>query len=96
MLFGQIIGLITSSLGFYQGFQPQESKHNKTIANITVWAVIVFGIHAISTFPSLSSIFPQQFFENERVRNLCLEADLLLADNIELAGGPFIVVVVGI
>ena len=55
-----------------------------------------FGIHAISTFPSLSSIFPQQFFENERVRNLCLEADLLLADNIELAGGPFIVAVVGI
>jgi hypothetical protein len=47
MLFGQIIGLITSSLGFYQWFQPQESKHNKTIANITVWAVIVFGIHAI-------------------------------------------------
>jgi hypothetical protein len=25
-----------------------------------------------------------------------LEADLLLADNIELAGGPFIVAVVGI
>jgi hypothetical protein len=54
-----------------------------------------FTIHSITTFPSISSIFPQQFFENERVRKLCLEADLLLADNMDLAGGPFIVAVVG-
>jgi ubiquinone/menaquinone biosynthesis C-methylase UbiE len=54
-----------------------------------------FFIHSITTFPSISSIFPQQFFDNERVRKLCLEADLFLADNLELAGGPFIVAVVG-
>jgi SAM-dependent methyltransferase len=53
-----------------------------------------FSILSISTFPSISSIFPQQFFNNDRVRQLCLEADLLLADNLELAGGPFIVAVV--
>ncbi len=53
-----------------------------------------FQIRSISTFPSISSIFPQQFFNNDRVRQLCLEADLLLADNLELAGGPFIVAVV--
>ena len=53
-----------------------------------------FKIVSISTFPSISSIFPQQFFNNDRVRQLCLEADLLLAGNLELAGGPFIVAVV--
>jgi len=55
-----------------------------------------FNILAITTFPSISSIFPQEFFENERMRKLCLEADLLLAENLELAGGPFIVAVVGV
>ena len=54
----------------------------------------VFQIRSISTFPSISSIFPQQFFNNDRVRQLCLEADLLLAGNLDLAGGPFIVAVV--
>lgn len=53
-----------------------------------------FSIASISTFPSISSIFPQQFFNNDRVRQLCLEADLLLAGNLDLAGGPFIVAVV--
>jgi SAM-dependent methyltransferase len=52
-----------------------------------------FEIVSLSTFPSISSIFPQQFFSNDRIRKLCLEADLLLADNLELAGGPFIVAV---
>jgi hypothetical protein len=53
-----------------------------------------FNIVSITTFPSISSIFPQQLFENERMRKLCLEADLLLAENLDLAGGPFIVAVV--
>jgi ubiquinone/menaquinone biosynthesis C-methylase UbiE len=54
-----------------------------------------FVIDSLSTFPSISSIFPQQFFNHEKVRQLCLEADLLLANNLELAGGPFIVTVAG-
>jgi len=54
-----------------------------------------FAIISITTFPSISSIFPQKLFENERMRKLCLEADLLLAENLDLAGGPFIVAVVG-
>lgn len=53
-----------------------------------------FDIFSITTFPSISSIFPQEFFQNERMRKLCLEADMLLADNMELAGGPFIIAVV--
>lgn len=53
-----------------------------------------FDVKAITTFPSITSIFPQHLFENERVRKLCLEADLLLADNLELAGGPFIIATV--
>jgi SAM-dependent methyltransferase len=54
-----------------------------------------FTVYSLSTFPSISSIFPQQFFNNDRIRQLCLEADLLLAENLDLAGGPFIVAVVG-
>lgn len=54
-----------------------------------------FEVHSVTTFPSISSIFPQEFFQNERMRKLCFEADMLLADNMELAGGPFIVAVVG-
>jgi SAM-dependent methyltransferase len=54
-----------------------------------------FTIYSLSTFPSISSIFPQQFFNNDRIRQLCLEADLLLAQNLDLAGGPFIVAVAG-
>jgi len=55
-----------------------------------------FTINSITTFPSITSIFPQELFQNERMRKLCLEADLLLAENLELAGGPFIVAVVSV
>lgn len=65
-----------------------------SVAEIKVELERFFEILSITTFPSISSIFPQEFFQNERMRKLCLEADMLLADNMELAGGPFIVAVV--
>ena len=65
-----------------------------SVAEIRTELLRFFHIRSISTFPSISSIFPQQFFNNDRVRQLCLEADLLLANNLDLAGGPFIVAVV--
>jgi len=47
----------------------------------------------LATFPTLSAIMPEELFKNEVVRKLCLEADLLVSGNLELAAGPFIIVV---
>lgn len=52
-----------------------------------------FDIIEISTFPALSSLLPLEFFENERLRKLCLEADKLISKNLDLAGGPFILAI---
>jgi len=65
-----------------------------SVAEIKAELERFFTIFSITTFPSISSIFPQEFFENERMRKLCLEADMLLANNMDLAGGPFIIAVV--
>lgn len=67
-----------------------------SVPEITAELSRFFVVNSICTFPSISSIFPKHLFENERVRKLCLEADLLLADNLELAGGPFIIAIVSL
>lgn len=52
-----------------------------------------FNILEISTFPALSSLLPIEFFENEQLKKLCLEADKLISKNLDLAGGPFILAI---
>jgi SAM-dependent methyltransferase len=47
----------------------------------------------LATFPTITSIMPENLFKNEVVRKLCLEADLLISSNLELAAGPFIIAV---
>jgi len=47
----------------------------------------------LATFPTLTAIMPEELFKNEVVRKLCLEADLLISNNLEIAAGPFIVAV---
>ncbi len=47
----------------------------------------------LATFPTLSAIMPEELFKNEVIRKLCLEADLLISNNLELAAGPFIIAV---
>jgi prolyl-tRNA editing enzyme YbaK/EbsC (Cys-tRNA(Pro) deacylase)/SAM-dependent methyltransferase len=52
-----------------------------------------FIIHELTTFPVLSALFPQELFANEDAKKLCTQVDNLLARNIELAAGPYIVAV---
>ncbi len=47
----------------------------------------------ITTFPTLSALFPQELFEKEETRKLCTNVDNLLANNLEIAAGPYIVAV---
>lgn len=52
-----------------------------------------FRVLEILTFPTLTALFPQTLFSNERARTLCTRVDQLLAANVELAAGPYIVAV---
>jgi prolyl-tRNA editing enzyme YbaK/EbsC (Cys-tRNA(Pro) deacylase) len=45
----------------------------------------------ITTFPTLSALFPQELFANATTRELCTKVDNLLANNLEIAAGPYIV-----
>ncbi|MGD8782050.1 MAG: YbaK/EbsC family protein [Ignavibacteria bacterium] len=47
----------------------------------------------ITTFPTLSALFPQELFANATTRELCTNVDTLLANNLEIAAGPYIVAV---
>ncbi len=53
----------------------------------------VFEIIEISTFPSLSSLFPVDLFKNVTARELCSNVDHLLSNNLDIAAGPYIVVI---
>ena len=50
-----------------------------------------FKVVDITTFPTLSALFPQSLFSDKRARNLCSLVDKLLSTNSELAAGPYIV-----
>ena len=52
-----------------------------------------FHLLEITTFPTLSSLFPQSLFVHEQARQLCSNVDLALAGNHDLSGGPYIVAV---
>ena len=47
----------------------------------------------ITTFPTLSALFPQELFANEKTKELCTRVDTLLANNLDIAAGPYIVAV---
>lgn len=51
-----------------------------------------FSLLEISTFPTLSALFPQSMFENMTARKLCSDVDKSLSLNLEIAAGPYIVV----
>ena len=47
----------------------------------------------ITTFPTLSALFPQELFINDTTKELCTRVDTLLANNLDIAAGPYIVAV---
>lgn len=52
-----------------------------------------FKIIEITTFPTLSSLFPQSLFKNDIARQLCTRVDQLLSNNLDIAAGPYIIAV---
>ncbi len=52
-----------------------------------------FIVKEITTFPTLSALFPQTLFQDVRTRELCTRVDQLLASNLDIAAGPYIVAV---
>jgi len=49
-----------------------------------------FSVEEIVTYPTLSSLFPNDIFKNEDAQALCKTVDMTLAQNEEIAGGPYI------
>lgn len=77
-----------------------ESNHYKiaakaySVSDIKKRITNSFGINNlidITTFPTLSALFPQNLFEDERTRELCTRVDNLLANNLDISAGPYIV-----
>lgn len=52
-----------------------------------------FSILEITTFPTLSALFPTKLFENDTARNLCKNVDQILSNNLDIAAGPYIIVI---
>jgi len=51
------------------------------------------NILEITTFPTLSALFPQELFQRKEARDLCTNVDNMLSNNLEIAAGPYIIVV---
>jgi len=51
------------------------------------------NILEITTFPTLSALFPQELFESKETQTLCTKVDNMLSDNLQIAAGPYIIVV---
>jgi ubiquinone/menaquinone biosynthesis C-methylase UbiE len=49
-----------------------------------------FLVKQITTYPTLSSLFPKEYFDNEKLLQLCKKADQIFSTDLELAAGPFI------
>ena len=52
-----------------------------------------FRIVELLTFPTLTALFPQALFRSEKARALCTKVDQLLAANLDIAAGPYILAV---
>ena len=52
-----------------------------------------FEVMEISTFPTLSSLFPNSFFSSDKAKELCTIVDRELRFNTQIVGGPYIVAI---
>src|SRR3972149_8366638 len=67
-----------------KAYKPKEIKH-RLEGN--------FILKEMTTFPTLSALFPQTLFQDARTREMCTRVDQLLAGNLDIAAGPYIVAV---
>lgn len=52
-----------------------------------------FDVAELSTFPTLSSLFPNSIFSSNKVKELCTLVDKELKLNDQIAGGPYLVAI---
>ncbi len=52
-----------------------------------------FNVVKIETYPSLSALMPQELFSNSLAAKLCREVDNVLAGNLEISAGHYIIAV---
>ena len=52
-----------------------------------------FVMEKIMTYPTLSSLLPNEIFKNDEAQTLCKTVDKILAQNEEIAGGPYILAI---
>jgi prolyl-tRNA editing enzyme YbaK/EbsC (Cys-tRNA(Pro) deacylase)/ubiquinone/menaquinone biosynthesis C-methylase UbiE len=52
-----------------------------------------FKVVELLTFPTLTALFPQSLFKNDRAKTLCTQVDELLSANMEIAAGPYIIAI---
>lgn len=80
----------------FDGNQYKIAARAYTVREIKKKIMVSFGqsnLIEITTFPTLSALFPQELFANETTTELCTKVDNLLANNLEIAAGPYIVAV---
>ncbi len=52
-----------------------------------------FFMEEIATYPTLSALFPNNIFKSKEAQILCKTVDTVLAQNEEIAGGPYILAI---
>jgi len=80
----------------FEGVQykiPAKAYNVKDIRNRVNNSFGERNVLEITTFPTLSALFPQELFANKTTKEICTKVDTLLAENLDIAAGPYIVVV---
>lgn len=74
-----------------QTFRPSAKCY--TVNEVKQMLKQYFDIVSIETYPSLSALMPQELFSNPLAGDLCREVDNVLATNLDIAGGHYIIAV---
>lgn len=74
-----------------QIFKPSAKMY--TVREVENLLSQYFNIVKIETYPSLSALMPQELFSNPLAVKLCREVDNVLAGNLEIAAGHYIIAV---
>lgn len=80
----------------FEGNQYKIAARAYTVNEIKKKITNSFGqnnLIEITTYPTLSALFPQELFANDTTKELCTRVDTLLANNLDIAAGPYIVAV---
>lgn len=88
------VGKVTDTLDVdFEGKSYSIPARAYSLKEIEAKAKGYFKLIELTTFPSLSALFPQAMFQQEKARLLCSKVDELLAPLTDIAAGPYIVCV---